>query len=314
MNRIDRLFAILLLLQRKRRLRAMDLAQSFEVSERTIYRDMEALSESGVPIYGTPGEGYELVEGYFVPPLLFTPGEANALFLGGKMLASYATGELPRQAEHALAKIAVVLPPPAREEAERLTEIMDFIGPRERFDLGEPRLATLQLAVREHLVVRLRYHSYSHDETTERELEPHSLYYYAGAWYVHGYCRLRQEMRDFRLSRIEWMTLLEDAFEPRVAPPSPVVPVTARVRFDGNMVRWVAERQHYGFRGQQPAPDGDDVVMTYEFSSLGDFVPWLLQWGSSAVALEPPELRALVRQEAQRIMHRLDEENVRSTS
>ncbi len=96
MNRVDRLFAILLLLQHKRRIRAHDLAESFEVSERTIYRDMEALSESGVPLYGTPGEGYELMEGYFVPPLLFTPAEANALFLSAKMLMSYTTGELPQ--------------------------------------------------------------------------------------------------------------------------------------------------------------------------------------------------------------------------
>ena len=73
MNRIDRLFAILLLIQRKRRVRAIDLAQAFEVSERTIYRDMAALSESGVPIVALPGAGYELVEGYYLPPLLFTP-------------------------------------------------------------------------------------------------------------------------------------------------------------------------------------------------------------------------------------------------
>ncbi len=96
---------------------------------------------------------------------------------------------------------------------------MDFIAPKERFDLQEPRLATLQLAVSEHLVVRMRYHSYSQDETTERELEPHGLYHLNGAWYVHGYCRLRQEMRDFRLSRIEAMSLTEDAFQPRYVPP-----------------------------------------------------------------------------------------------
>jgi predicted DNA-binding transcriptional regulator YafY len=307
MNRVDRLFAMLLLLQRKRRVRAQDLAQALEVSERTIYRDMEALSESGVPLRGTPGEGYELMEGYFVPPLLFTPQEANALFLGAKMLAAYTTGALPQHAEHALAKIAVVLPGEQRGEAERLTQIIDFIAPKGRFDMNEPRLATMQLAIRERLVAHIRYHSYSQDETTEREVEPHGLYYFNGAWYVRGYCRLRQEMRDFRLGRIETIHLTEDAFELREIPVSAPAGtwITARVRFDGNVVRWVHERQHYGFREERAVPGGDDVVMTYEVSGVVELVPWLLQWGAAAVPLEPAELRDAIRREAGRILQRL---------
>lgn len=110
MNRIDRLFAITLLLQAKGRVRARDLATWFEVSERTIYRDMGALSESGVPVISLPGEGYELMEGFYLPPLLFTPAEASALFLGAQMLASHATGRLPASAQQALDKVAAILP------------------------------------------------------------------------------------------------------------------------------------------------------------------------------------------------------------
>ena len=98
MNRIDRLFAITLLLQARGRLRAKDLAVWFEVSERTIYRDIAALSESGVPVVSLPGEGYELMEGFFLPPLLFTSVEASALLLGAQMLTSHATGRLPASA------------------------------------------------------------------------------------------------------------------------------------------------------------------------------------------------------------------------
>ncbi len=81
--------------------------------------------------------------------------------------------------------------------------------------------------------------------------------------------------------------------------------IIVRVRFDENIVRWVQERQHYGFRGDQPASEGDAVVMTYEVNALSEIVPWLLQWGAAAIPLEPPELRELIRQEAERLLQRL---------
>jgi predicted DNA-binding transcriptional regulator YafY len=305
MNRVDRLFAILLLLQRKRHIRAMDLAQAFEVSERTIYRDMEALSESGVPIYGTPGEGYELVEGYFLPPLLFTPSEASALFLGARLLIANTVGQVPRDAEQALNKIAVALLRDVRAEVDRLTHILSFFGTGQRFDLYEPHLAALQQAIRERRVVRLRYHSYSHDETTERALEPYQLFYLNGSWHVGGFCRLRQDVRDFRLNRIDSLELTDEHFELRDVKPQERVVFHARVRFAGSIVRWVRERQFYGYDCEEPVPGGDDVVMRYWMNSLTEIVPWLLAWGASAEPLEPPELRELVRQEALRIAEQL---------
>jgi predicted DNA-binding transcriptional regulator YafY len=94
MNRIDRLFGILLILQNQPRVRAQDLAERFEVSKRTIYRDITALSEMGVPIVSLPGEGYELMEGFYLPSLIFTDDEAIALFLGARLLIQQAAGAL----------------------------------------------------------------------------------------------------------------------------------------------------------------------------------------------------------------------------
>lgn len=92
MNRVDRLFAILLNLQHKRRVRAQDLAREFEISKRTIYRDISALNQMGVPIVSLPGEGFELVEGYYLPPLMFTEKEAVALVLGSRLLTQHTVG------------------------------------------------------------------------------------------------------------------------------------------------------------------------------------------------------------------------------
>ena len=305
MNRIDRLFAILLLLQRKRLVRAQDLAAAFEVSERTIYRDMDALCETGVPILALPGAGYELMEGYYLPPLLFSAAEATALFLGGKMLMAHTTGRVAIDAEHALAKITVALPKDTREEVERLTEILSFFATGRRFDLYEKHLATLQQAIRQRRVVRLTYHSYSQDETTVRDIEPHRLFYLNGMWYVEGYCRLRNDYRGFRLNRVEDVCLLPEVFQARSEEPAPREWVTARVRVAAHMVRWVRERQHYGYRDEEPVPGSDDVVMRYEVNALSELASWIMGWGAAVEPLEPPELREAVRLEALKVVEQL---------
>ena len=306
MNRVDRLFAILLLLQRKRHVRALDLARVFEVSERTIYRDMEALSESGVPVLGTPGEGYELMQGYFLPPLLFTAAEANALFLGARMMISFTKGKVSTDAEQALNKIAIILPESMRNEMQRLSEIIGFYPFGARFDLYETHLATFQQAIRERRLVHMRYHSYSQDETTERDFEPGRLYYMNGQWYVDGYCRLRQDWRGFRLNRIETLCLLPDHFELR--PPGefiPGQPLTIRVRIAARIIRWVHERQYYSIQSEEPVSNSDDVIMTYYVDKCNDILPWLLSWGSAATPLEPPELCEIVQRELTMMLENL---------
>ena len=128
-------------------------------------------------------------KGYYLPPLLFTPSEAAALFLGVQMLLAHMEGRMSADAERALGKVALVLPSMLRQNAERLVSSIEFFMPQARFDLDDPHLATLQQAIQERRVVRLRYHSYSRDEITEREVEPHTLTYASGAWYLNGYCR-----------------------------------------------------------------------------------------------------------------------------
>ena len=304
MNRLDRLFAITLMLQAKGRLRAKDLAAWFEVSERTIYRDIAALSESGVPVVSLPGEGYELMEGFFLPPLLFTPAEASALLLGAQMLTSHASGRLPASAQQALAKIAAILPDELRLEMQRLGEIVQFVAPSQRFDLDHPLLATLQQAIGERRVVRLRYHSYNRNEVTEREVEPQQLAYSSGAWYLSGYCRLRQGERAFRLDRIDGLDLLKKTFKPRPADRPQGEPIEVTIRFQPDVVRWVRERQHYAFQAEEPAPDGG-AVMVYRLGTLQEIKPWLLSWGAAAEPLTPAHLRDEMRQEILKLVEKL---------
>jgi predicted DNA-binding transcriptional regulator YafY len=302
MNRIDRLFGILVQLQHRRRVRAQDLAAVFEVSERTIYRDMTALSEVGVPIVALPGEGYELMEGYYLRPLVFTPDEAGALSLAAQMFISQASGRVAVAGQHALAKLAAVLPPATRQQVDVLVKMIQFALPPTRFNLDDVRLTLFQQAITEQRRVFLRYHSYTRDEITERVVEPRELTFSGEAWYLSGFCHLRQAERGFRLDRIDAWHLLDETFVPRTVAAPPSEPIVARIRFSPHMVRWVRERQHYGFQREETTPQDIGVTMIYQVDTLQELLPWLLGWGAAAEALDPPALRAAQRDEVARLL------------
>jgi predicted DNA-binding transcriptional regulator YafY len=300
MNRIDRLFAILLTLQHKRRVRAQDLARQFEISKRTIYRDMSALNQMGIPIAALPGEGFELVEGFYVPPLMFQEEEAIALLLGLRLLTQQAAGSLIRSAESSLAKIKVVLPEQVRMRSEALTNIIEFITPTQKFDLDDPQLLIIQKAIQEKRVIHIRYHGYQKDEVTERDVEPYQLFYSDGIWYLEGYCRLRKDIREFRLSRIEKMVALNETFSKRRAGKTgEQKKISIKIGFAKSIARWVRERQHYGFQSEEVLPDG--VVMKYAVHDVSEITAWILGWGAAAEVLSPKELRNSLRETAQKL-------------
>jgi len=302
-NRLDRLFAIITCLQARPRTRAEDLARAFEVSKRTIYRDVAALSEAGVPVVSLPGVGYRLAEGYFLPPLLLTTPEATALVLGARLLASQTGGVVPAAAEQAIAKIAAVLPTADRRRLDELGETVRFVTPdpaRPRHDLETPRLVALRRAILERRVVRLRYHGRGRDETIARAVEPRELAYGEGVWYLVGHCRLRDGERAFRLDRIDALVPTDETWAPRAEPAAATAhrPITVRVRFAPRAVRWVRERQHWSFLREEAETDRAEPVFIYAPQDLDEIAPWLLGWGTAAEALAPELLRHRLRNEA----------------
>src|SRR5262245_4868199 len=120
MNRVDRLIAMALRLQGRRVVRAEDLATHFEISVRTVYRDLAALGEAGIPILGEAGVGYSLMKGYHLPPVMFTSEEASALSIGGKLVEHLTDASLRKQMESALLKIRSVLPRDRQDYLDRL--------------------------------------------------------------------------------------------------------------------------------------------------------------------------------------------------
>ncbi len=308
MNRIDRLLGYLLLFQRRGWIQAQDFAAKFEISERTVYRDIQALGEIGVPILSVPGKGYQLMEGYYLPPIMFSQAEARALFLAVSMLTGLAKeGETKRAAASAGEKIRAVLPQATLAQVEALQAALAFYAiARSPLDLDDATFVQLQQAIHERRVVHLRYLSPSGNQITERDVEPLRLGYVDNTWILRGYCRLRQDQRSFRLDRIEHLTITPETFVPRKLEPLHLSKDGQRVvvRFEPATVRWVRESQHFSFVETLEEDKTSGVVMVYQVASFQQIIGWLLSWGSQVEVLEPQELRAELAQTAARLLER----------
>jgi predicted DNA-binding transcriptional regulator YafY len=303
--------AYLLLFQSRGLLRAQDFAQEFEISERTVYRDIQALSEMGVPIAAMPGEGYRLMEGYYLPPITFSADEARALFLAISMLVGLTTaGPTQTAASSALEKIRAVLPHATLRQVEALQAIIRFYAfPRPQLNFDDKTFLTLQEAIHHRRVVRLRYHALHSNEVTERDVEPLELAFLDKTWLLSAYCRLRQGVRAFRLERIDRLSVQDEHFIPRNLglddSEFEAEPVTVLVRFDASIVRWVKERQHFTWVEEQPTiPGTGDGVMVYRPRSFEQIEGWLLSWGDKMEVLEPASLRERLVDMAARIQAR----------
>jgi predicted DNA-binding transcriptional regulator YafY len=308
MNRIDRLFGITTRLQARGHLRAADLASIYEVSLRTIYRDITALSESGVPIVSLPGRGYSLVDGYFLPPLLLSTREATALVLGGRLVAGQASSEIATAAEEAVAKLLAVMNDDARRELREIDDVLDLTAPsrnlRARLDLNDEKVRTLWQAILQCRVTTLRYVGRNRSRETVRQVEPLRLGYANAAWYLTAYCRVRQEERAFRLDRIENLEVEAARFRLRPATPALDVPaIEVIVRFRGDISRWVRERQHWSFVAEEGS--SDELLARYRPGDLDEITSWLLGWGTAAEVIAPLELRKRIRQEARGLVEML---------
>lgn len=200
MNRIDRLFGILVLLQSRKYVTAEKIAEKFEISVRTVYRDIRALSDLGIPVSFEQPYGYFIVSGYFLPPVSFTTEEANALLLMEHMSGFFADKSIQTQYSNALTKVKNVLRSTQKEKVEELSRSIKMQLP-ERFTHDLEYLSTIQTAISNKNILDVEYKN-SKDELSKRKVEPIGLVFYAFAWHLIGWCHLRKAYRDFKVLRI----------------------------------------------------------------------------------------------------------------
>jgi predicted DNA-binding transcriptional regulator YafY len=208
MRRADRLFHIVQLIRGRRLTTATYLAERLEVSERTVYRDVAALQAQGVPIDGEAGVGYRLGAGFDLPPLMFSQDEARALVAAVRIAQTWLDPLLASSAEAALGRVMSVLPSSTRAAAESLIVMAPPVGP----EPGEQhKLQVLREAAQNRCKVQLQYRDAA-ERVSSRVLRPLGCFYWGKVWTLAAWCESRNDFRNFRIDRIEALTLLEARF------------------------------------------------------------------------------------------------------
>jgi predicted DNA-binding transcriptional regulator YafY len=303
-NRIDRLVAILIYMEGRRVTRAEDIADEFATSIRTVYRDIAALAEAGVPILGEAGVGYSIMRGYHLPPVHFTTEEATALVTAGMLMDRFADNSLMTSMASALAKIRAVLPPDRQDHVARVERSMSLPSTEQQ---SQPcSLFVIQKALADRTVLRISYRNSGAAEASRREIEPLGLTYYADRWHLIAWCRARHDYRDFRTDRIQAISSLSERFEPREGFSlsdflkrwdEPAASVTGSIRVDSYTAERI--RKEAPFRILHEERDEQSVIFTIEGGKWDWYLGWLLSFGNRLIVIEPDDLRRLLFEVAQ---------------
>jgi len=297
LNRTDRLNAILVHLQSKKKVKAQELADRFGITLRTVYRDVKALDESGVPIIGEAGVGYTIMEGYRLPPVMFTQEEASALLMSAKLSTPLPGNAIKHHLEEALFKIKSVLRGSDKDYLDELEKLVAVeISRLPPADKPSYIMQHLQKAMIEKKVVRLHYQSLYKEENTNREIEPIGLYYYGLGWHIIAWCRLRNNYRDFKIDRIQQFTVSDESFAKKKHPSlheyiqqmahtMEMEEVTIRMK-KATSLYIISQKYHYGFVSQEPAGT-KEVRMRFIVGHRDSFSRWLLGF-TNDVTIESP--------------------------
>ncbi|RYG43217.1 MAG: YafY family transcriptional regulator [Chitinophagaceae bacterium] len=211
MNRIDRLFGILTLLQSRKFVPAEKISEKFRISVRTVYRDIKALGESGIPISFEQHKGYFVVQGYFLPPVSFSTEEANAFLLMEAIVSGFADKSIQTHYSNGLNKIKAVLKASQKEKVDSLSENIRFQAPdcfRNNFEY----LSVIQDTISAKYILDIDYKNNS-EQVSKRRVEPIGLIFYAFSWHLIAWCHMRNEYRDFKVSRILKLRNTQTSFE-----------------------------------------------------------------------------------------------------
>jgi predicted DNA-binding transcriptional regulator YafY len=316
MNRIDRLSAILIQLQSRRLVKAQQIADKFSISLRTVYRDVHALQEAGVPIIGEAGTGYSLMEGYKLPPIMFNADEASALLTAAKLMQSKTDASSMRYYTSALDKIKAVLRLAEKDHIEEIDEHIAVIThPAIKYQIPDDlHLQPILKAIAGNFVIDIKYAAIENNEITQRKVEPVGIYNSGSHWYLIAFCRLRNDYRNFRTDRIEKLICTDETIAKKHPPLQAFINQTSAKRevkkvvieVEKEILKYFGDQKYYnGFVKEESA--GDYVRMTFLSGSLQGFARWFMLFGDRAKIIEPVELNDIVTSIAENILKKIEE-------
>lgn len=208
MNRLTRITAILIQLQSKHVVTAREIAKRFEVSLRTVYRDISTLQDAGVPIGSEQGVGYYLVDGFKLPPIAVTEEEANSLIISEVFIQKQGDTSLTKNFSSLVYKIKATLKNFEKDKVELLSSRTMTFNKEKQVESGW--LSAIQKSIANRRQLRIVYRSIYKDEKTSRTIEPQAIYFTNHTWVVVAYCLLREDLREFRVDRIEDLAITDD--------------------------------------------------------------------------------------------------------
>ena len=304
LKRFDRIVAILIQLQSRRIVKAQDLADRFEVSLRTIYRDIRTLETSGVPISSEAGTGYTILEGYRLPPIMFTREEAGSFVAAEKLMQQFTDKSLGAHHQSAMFKIKSVLRGKEKDWVSALESHININPGQDLFNSDIPNaLEYLFESIAEKKQVFLVYQSLHADHPTERLIEPVGLFYENSFWYVLGYCHLRKDYRQFRTDRILKIQPTQNDYLLSHGPlekyrkgESDIPKTKVKILLDKHIAKYLSgSRNYYGYVSEENA--GNQVLMTFMTSDMRQgFARWYLMFADYAKIIEPEALRERVKE------------------
>ena len=313
-NRFDRIVAILIQLQSRKIVKAKDLAERFGVTLRTIYRDIKTLDSAGVPIIGEAGLGYSIMEGYRLPPVMFSREEASSFVAAEKLMEKFTDQLMNSHFKKAMYKIKSVLRTDEKNMIAYLEEQIDITASPYGFNKDLPHAlhhVTESMSARRQLL--LHYQSRTTDTPVERKIEAIGVFHENQFWYIYAWCHLRQDYRQFRIDRITHLKITDIPFtgkHPSLQQLRNKTNITETTRVRIKVKKSVAPylhlgRNYHGFLSENTC--GDMVEMAFDSPDVEmSFPRWFMMFADHAQILEPLSLKLSVRRILSQALEKLN--------
>jgi predicted DNA-binding transcriptional regulator YafY len=312
MNRIDRISAILIQLQSRRVVKASDIADRFSISLRTVYRDVKTLEEAGIPIIGEAGVGYSIMDGYRLPPIMFTREEATAFLTAEKFVEKLTDESTAAQHKSAMYKIRAILKTAEKDLLDNMDSNIEVLKSRVQSRVNNnDHIQTVLNGIAHKKVLCIDYMAGYTQQKTNRHIEPVGIFYLDSYWHLIAYCRMRSDYRDFRIDRIITLNETDLIFAGKHPTLKTYIAQTAVeknlttivIKADSKMVRFLDEQKYYhGFVSEKCVKDQSEL--TFLTAYIEGFARWFMMFGDMADIVSPPELKDKVNKIACEISER----------
>ena len=311
MNRIDRVSAILIQLQSRRVVKASDIAERFNISLRTVYRDVKTLEEAGIPIIGEAGVGYSIMDGYRLPPVMFTREEATAFLTAEKFVEKLTDASIMEHHKSAMYKIRSILKTAEKDLLDKIDSNIEVLRSYDRVPVdNKDHIQTLLHAIARKKIITIDYFANHSQEHTKRDIEPIGIFF-KDNWHLIAYCRMRKAYRDFRVDRINCVLETVNTYDSKHPTLKSYIAQTAKeqeldlvvIKVERTMHSHLEYQKYYsGFVSEKVI--GSQFEMTFLTTSLEGFARWFMMFGDKAEIISPESLKDRVSEIATQLIQK----------